>query len=165
MIGAPVSLAFMPRTRPSVISIEIQRTTLSPRCSATSTIKLSSWSLIAGLVIKIAFKMLGSFPSSKVTSTTGPMTWTIFPIFITISLQIVVLWNFIRDKLPRKCYPFARASVPPTISINSAVIAACLALFILRVKDLINSSQLLVALSMAAILAPFSPADVSRSAR
>jgi hypothetical protein len=29
---------------------------------------------MAGLVIVIAFKILGNFPSSKATSTTGPIT-------------------------------------------------------------------------------------------
>jgi hypothetical protein len=62
-------------------------------------------------------------------------------------------------------YPFASASVPPTMSINSAVIADCLTLLYLSVRLWIISSQFRVALSIAAILAPFSPADVSTSAR
>jgi hypothetical protein len=36
-IGAPVSLTFWPRTRPSVASIAMVRTVLSPRCCATSS--------------------------------------------------------------------------------------------------------------------------------
>jgi hypothetical protein len=38
MIGFPVSVAFMPRTSPSVESMAMQRTTLSPTCSAASTV-------------------------------------------------------------------------------------------------------------------------------
>jgi hypothetical protein len=37
VIGAPVSVAGMPRTSPSVESMAMQRTTLSPTCSAAST--------------------------------------------------------------------------------------------------------------------------------
>ena len=36
-IGAPVSVTGWPRTRPSVVSIEMQRTEFSPRCWATSS--------------------------------------------------------------------------------------------------------------------------------
>jgi hypothetical protein len=38
LIGLPVSIAFMPRTMPSVGFIETQRTRFSPRCCATSAI-------------------------------------------------------------------------------------------------------------------------------
>jgi hypothetical protein len=40
-IGAPVSRTAMPRTRPSVMSIAIARTVFSPRCWATSSVRLS----------------------------------------------------------------------------------------------------------------------------
>ncbi len=62
MIGAPVSFTGMPRTRPSVMSMAMQRTTLSPRCWATSTMRLSSWSSMAGFVMVRAFRMVGSLP-------------------------------------------------------------------------------------------------------
>ena len=68
-------------------------------------------------------------------------------------------------KHPLRLLSFARASVPPTISISSAVIADCLTLLYLSVRLWTISSQLLVALSIAAIRAPFSPAEVSSSAR
>ena len=54
MMGPPVSIASMPRTRPSVVSIATQRTTLSPRCWATSTVRFPSLSLMLGLEIRIA---------------------------------------------------------------------------------------------------------------
>ena len=41
MIGVPISLASIPRTKPSVMSMAMHRTTLSPRCWATSTMRLS----------------------------------------------------------------------------------------------------------------------------
>jgi hypothetical protein len=37
VIGAPVSTAFLPRTRPSVVSMAMVRTVFSPRCCATSS--------------------------------------------------------------------------------------------------------------------------------
>jgi hypothetical protein len=47
--GAARIFTGMPRTRPSVTSMAMVRTTLSPRCWATSTTRLSSSSLMAGL--------------------------------------------------------------------------------------------------------------------
>ena len=38
---APVSIAFMPRTMPSVATIAMQRTRPSPRCCCTSTMTSS----------------------------------------------------------------------------------------------------------------------------
>ena len=40
VMAAPVSVAFMPRTMPSVGFIEMQRTRFSPRCCATSVTTL-----------------------------------------------------------------------------------------------------------------------------
>ena len=40
MIGLPVSVTSMPRTRPSVESIAMARTVDSPRCCATSSTRL-----------------------------------------------------------------------------------------------------------------------------
>ena len=37
VIGPPVSTAFAPRTRPSVLDMAMQRATLSPMCCATSS--------------------------------------------------------------------------------------------------------------------------------
>ncbi len=41
MMGLPVFFTGMPRERPSVVSIATQRTVFSPRCCATSTVRLS----------------------------------------------------------------------------------------------------------------------------
>jgi len=49
-IGAPVSTASMPRTRPSVESIAMQRTMLSPTCSAASTVRRMSFSLSSMMI-------------------------------------------------------------------------------------------------------------------
>src|SRR4030042_275781 len=56
------------------------------------------------------------------------------------------------------------ASAPPTISINSLVMAACRALFITKVSWVIISLQLLWGLSMAVIRAAYSLAEFSRKA-
>ena len=48
-MGAPVFFTAMPRTRPSVVSMAMQRTVFSPRCCATSTTRLSGSSLIDGV--------------------------------------------------------------------------------------------------------------------
>ena len=79
-IGAPVFLTDWPRIRPSVESIATQRTMCSPRCWATSTVRLSSRLSIDGLVTSSAVLISGSSAESNATSTTGPMTWTTRPI-------------------------------------------------------------------------------------
>src|SRR5262249_33478706 len=75
-IGPPVSTAFSPRTRPSVVSMAAVRTSDSPRCCATSNTSLrppeSTWS---------AFRMFGS-SASKRTSTTAPVIWVIVPMLL-----------------------------------------------------------------------------------
>ena len=77
-IGLPVSRTSMPRTRPSVVSMAIARTVRSPRCSATSRVRLSGWSLMRVLLSLSAVKISGRLPVNS-TSTTGPMTWVILP--------------------------------------------------------------------------------------
>jgi hypothetical protein len=49
-IGAPVSVAGMPRRRPSVESMAMLRTVLSPMWPVTSSTRLSSRSSMEGLV-------------------------------------------------------------------------------------------------------------------
>jgi hypothetical protein len=78
-MGAPVSRASMPRTRPSEVSIATVRTVFSPRWRATSRVRLSLTLEMPGLETLRAFRILGSLPPSNSTSTTGPMTWTILP--------------------------------------------------------------------------------------
>ena len=48
-MGAPVFFTDTPRDRPSVVSIAMQRTVFSPRCEATSTVRLSASALMAGV--------------------------------------------------------------------------------------------------------------------
>ncbi len=78
-IDAPVFSTGIPRTRPSVVSMAMQRTLRSPRCCATSTTRLPGLSLIDGFEIRSAVLISGRSPPANSTSTTGPMTWTTFP--------------------------------------------------------------------------------------
>jgi hypothetical protein len=50
VIGAPVLFTGMPRTRPSVESIEMQRAVFSPRCWDTSMMRLSCRASMPGFV-------------------------------------------------------------------------------------------------------------------
>src|SRR6267378_80092 len=75
-IGLPVSTAFSPRTRPSVVSMAMVRTSDSPRCWATS----STISRLSALTCS-AFRMCGR-SASKRTSTTAPVIWVIVPILL-----------------------------------------------------------------------------------
>jgi hypothetical protein len=78
-IAAPVFFTWAPRTRPSVESIATQRTIFSPRCWATSIVRLSALPSIDGFDTKSAVLISGSSADSNATSTTGPMTWTTRP--------------------------------------------------------------------------------------
>jgi hypothetical protein len=75
-IGLPVSLTSWPRTRPSVVSMAMVRTELSPRCCATSS--TMRWPLLS---VSSAFRIAGRWPSNC-TSTTAPMTWVILPTWL-----------------------------------------------------------------------------------
>ena len=114
-IGTPVFVTGMPRTRPSVVSIATQRTVCSPRCWATSTVRLSASSLIAGLDRVSAVLISGRSAASNATSTTGPMTWTILPVLWVVA-------DMVRSSSPR-AQPL-RASAPLMISSSSLVMAA-----------------------------------------
>src|SRR4051794_12059869 len=70
---APVSTTSWPRTRPSVMSMAMQRTVRSPRCCATSRT-----SVLSPFLVVSAFSMFGSSPGNC-TSTTAPRTWAICP--------------------------------------------------------------------------------------
>src|SRR5216683_7197315 len=80
VIGAPVSITSIPRTRPSVESIEMHRTMLSPRCCATSSTRLNGRSSIDGLVTRSALRIDGSEPLENSTSMTLPKIWLIRPV-------------------------------------------------------------------------------------
>src|SRR3984957_19643769 len=81
VIGPPVSTTSWPRTRPSVLSIAIQRTVRSPSSWATSSTSVCSDSLVCS-----AFWMNRRSPSNC-TSTTAPCTWVTRPtMLLAISL-------------------------------------------------------------------------------
>eukprot|EP00983_Pelagomonas_calceolata_P068533 1149962-Pelagomonas_calceolata.AAC.5 len=67
-MGAPVFSTFWPRTRPSVESMAMVRTELSPMCCDTSSTKRLTCPCTSR-----ALRMEGR-PLSKRTSTTGPIT-------------------------------------------------------------------------------------------
>mmetsp|Transcript_5946 Transcript_5946/g.18298 ORF Transcript_5946/g.18298 Transcript_5946/m.18298 type:complete len:291 (+) Transcript_5946:367-1239(+) len=73
LMGDPVFMTFWPRVRPSVESMAIVRTVLSPTCCETSKTRRMLWSATSR-----ADRMEGSSPSKR-TSTTGPMTWLTKP--------------------------------------------------------------------------------------
>mmetsp|Transcript_5450 Transcript_5450/g.18294 ORF Transcript_5450/g.18294 Transcript_5450/m.18294 type:complete len:239 (+) Transcript_5450:1279-1995(+) len=73
-MGASVSTTVCPRTRPSVASIAMVRTVLSPRCCATSRTSRISWPSTSRLL-----RIAGSGPSNC-TSTTAPMTVVTLPV-------------------------------------------------------------------------------------
>ena len=68
-MGTPVLMTDWPRLRPSVCSIEIVRTVLSPKCCATSKTSRIGKSGTSSAVV-----MDGKFPSKR-TSTTAPITY------------------------------------------------------------------------------------------
>ena len=80
LIPAPVAVTSMSRQRPSLAESMIQRTVSFPICCDTSiTLFFPLFSTASASLIA------GSSPFSKITSTTGPMTCTIFPLFIVIT--------------------------------------------------------------------------------
>ena len=87
VIGVPVSVTFMPRTRPSVPSMEIVLTRSSPRCCWVSRTTF----VPSPFITTNESRILGNFdPSpSKATSTTGPITWVIFPIFAIAKFLLI----------------------------------------------------------------------------
>jgi hypothetical protein len=78
-ICEPVSITSWPRVRPSVVSIAIVRTVLSPRCCATS-----STSRLPLLLVSSAERISGSSPL-KLTSTTAPITCAMRPTLLVVA--------------------------------------------------------------------------------
>src|SRR5207253_9889705 len=69
-MGAPVAVTGSPRRNPSVESIAMQRTVLSPRSDSTSSTTVRpSWVLTSS-----ASNSSGWYPGSNSTSTTAPMS-------------------------------------------------------------------------------------------
>src|SRR5690606_26287383 len=85
-IGAPVSTACIPRTKPSVDAMAMHRTVSLPKCWAASSVK---WILMSSdsKSMRIALFRSGSCPGGNCTSTTGPMTCTTRPTRFWLSLM------------------------------------------------------------------------------
>ena len=64
-IGPPVLRTSIPRTRPSVVSIAMQRTVFSPRCCATSSTRFHCSSLTPGFETRRAFRIGGKRALAK----------------------------------------------------------------------------------------------------
>src|ERR1700722_4047595 len=96
-IGPPVSVTSWPRTKPSEMSIAMQRTELSPKCCATSIISFEPL-----FIVSSAFRMGGRSPSNF-TSTTAPITCVTWPTaFATFSISCAIFrrprFEFSRDR-------------------------------------------------------------------
>ncbi|VVT34745.1 conserved hypothetical protein [Hoeflea sp. EC-HK425] len=89
-IESPVSTTFWPRTRPSVESMAMVRTVFSPRCCATSNTRR-----LPMLSVSSAFRMVGSAPSSNVTSTTAPMTCVTRPTAPDLAAALLTALAFV----------------------------------------------------------------------
>src|SRR5579859_3344474 len=74
-IGAPVATASSPRRKPSVASMAMQRTTLSPIAPSTSSTTVRP----SPTLTSSASNSSGWSPGWKATSTTAPITWLTCP--------------------------------------------------------------------------------------
>src|SRR6266851_94105 len=74
-IGLPVACTGSPRRKPSVASIAIVRTVLSPMAPSTS----STTTRPSCVLTSSASKSSGCSPAGNSTSTTAPMTWLTWP--------------------------------------------------------------------------------------
>ena len=156
MIGEPVAVTRSPRRKPSVVSMAMQRTELSPISCATSitTVRPSrGWT-------RTACRMLGSLPGGNSTSTTAPITWLTAPSAPVrvpgLSLTFAIPSPYVADE--------RSASAPPTISISSVVIIDCRTLFMYRVSESMSSPAASVAFCIAIIRAECSLALFSSTA-
>jgi hypothetical protein len=92
-MGVPVSITSWPRVRPSVVSMAMARTAFSPRCWATSNTRRTSLPVLAStFLVSSAFRIAGSSPFSKETSTTAPITWRSLPLALVLVLMV---WSFL----------------------------------------------------------------------
>ncbi len=79
-IGAPVFKTSVPRLNPSVVVMAIVLTILPANCCWTSKTKRVVLPFSCLISVSSAVKILGIFPSN-LTSTTGPITCEIIPLF------------------------------------------------------------------------------------
>src|SRR5271156_2377942 len=148
-IESPVLNTSTPRTSPSVGCIEMVRTRLSPRCSATSSVNVFASALNVTSACR-ALNSPGTEPRGNSTSTTGPVIRTTRPLvsepfeFVDFSVCLVAA---ISSSLPGGAYLAASASAfaPPTISLISWVIWAWRSRLASSVRALMRSSALSLA--------------------
>src|SRR5918998_595858 len=89
-IAEPVSRTSAPRTRPSVGCIEMVRTTLSPRCWATSRVSVLPRSARVTSTCR-ALNRSGIASRGNSTSTTGPVTRTTRPVVWVVGRSSVTV--------------------------------------------------------------------------
>src|SRR5690606_35244624 len=87
---APVSVTGTPRTRPCVGCIEIARTTLSPRCWATSSVRVLARPFSVTSTVRALFRS-GTWSRGNSTSTTGPRTRTTRPVPVAVLVAVAVM--------------------------------------------------------------------------
>ncbi len=161
VIGDLVSVARIPRRRPSVEDMATQRTVLLPRCCMDSRVKSIFWVRVAlissswsSLVILMALKKIREHAGSKLDVYYRADNLNDMAIIFALHRSPYLLTTI---------YPFS-ASAPPTISESSLVIAACRALLNDRVKWSIISTAFSEAAPMAIMRAACSLAlDSSRA--
>src|SRR5699024_6631736 len=151
-IPAPVAVTSISLWSPSLAESIRQRTSLFPRCWATSIMHFFPLlSTCSASLIK------GRSPSSNTTSTTGPMTCMILPLFIIITVLTFSekgsdpsqkgsdpFQEHFRN-IHEYSYYFCCALAPLHTSVISWVIAACLALLYIIDKSCIRLWALSVA--------------------
>src|SRR5690349_20797949 len=84
VIGLPVSVASMPRRKPSVLVIATARTQSLPRCCCTSStirsLPMLPVASVPSVFTSTALYISGNWSGGNSMSTTGPVICTIFPV-------------------------------------------------------------------------------------
>src|SRR2546427_445531 len=139
-MGAPVSTTSIPRTSPSVLDMATARTRFSPRCWATSNLHPAYQSVGAGHgdgPHAVLTQVLGHLQREADLRTAGLLILRRLDSQRVIDLRQFSFGEFrihdrsdhLDDSSLRHCaLRYFSASAPPTMSINSLVIAACRAL-------------------------------------
>src|SRR3954454_15881821 len=117
-IAEPVSVTSAPRTRPSVGCMEIVRTTLSPRCWATSRVSVLPRSARVTSTVR-ALNRSGIASRGNSTSTTGPVTrttrpaaavcWVLGRSSVTVICTALLPWGWVVSR-PEVFPPAARGA-------------------------------------------------------
>ena len=99
LIGAPVAIASIPLTRPSVEPMAIHLTVSSPRCCATST--TSSPPSFKGILM--ASLISGSLPPVNLMSRTALIICVIFPEQVSLPVFISAIFPPFLRRFLRNC--------------------------------------------------------------